>query len=160
MYGRVADIICRRFVGDEAKLCYADIRWQLVPLACAIHYQCPAAVIAALIVAGAELEAATSTWEGKTVSAEAFALLEGKQQLLSAAVELASFSKTIQLSDEFLDCEPDLDSPHLTVNKAVPLPPPLCHPLTASALVVHAITGNLQAVELLLSRGGERELAG
>ena len=63
---------------------------QLAPLACALFYNCPAEIIAALIVAGADAKAEASTWEGRQLTVEQFAKEKGKQQLLSDAVQLAA----------------------------------------------------------------------
>ncbi len=62
----------------------------MAPLACALNYSCPAEIIAALIVAGADAKAEASTYDGRQLTVEQFAQEQGKQQLLSDAVQLAA----------------------------------------------------------------------
>ncbi len=66
------------------------VRVQMAPLAYALYYNCPVEMIAALIVAGADAKAETSTYQGRQVTAEQFAQEQRKQQLLSDAVQLAA----------------------------------------------------------------------
>jgi hypothetical protein len=62
----------------------------MAPLAYALWCSCPAEIIAALIVAGADAKAEASTYEGRHVTAEQLAQKKSKEQLLSDAVQLAA----------------------------------------------------------------------
>jgi hypothetical protein len=80
---------------------------------------------------------------------------EAERKAAAAAADRKAKEEADRKAAEKVDYEPNLDAPNITVNNDVHLKLPLCHPLTGSALVLHAVTGNTDLVRLLLSRGGE-----
>ena len=86
-----------------------------------------------------------------SVSTDSFLKAEAERK---AAAERRAKEEAERKAAEMFDCEPNLDATN-TLNSDVPLTLPLCHPLTGSALVLNAVTGNAETVKLLLSRGGE-----